>query len=549
MTLWKFFSTQSSISFPRVVAIAVVSGLSNAFLLAIVNSAAHYEAADTNAGDQLRLFAMFVVAILLYVLSQRYILRVSGVEVETIILRVRVRLAEKIRRADLQALEGLGRSQLYAAVSTETVTISQATAPIIIACQAAIMIAFSLFYIYWLSPVAFLMTVAIIAVGVVIHLRDKRRLMADLARATARENDFFDSLTHLIEGFKEVRLSRSRNDGLFDHLSGVARSVADLKSATSVKYADYYIFTQLLFFLLIGAMAFLLTGIDEGAVNDRVTSITAAILFIMGPVAMVVSAVQIVANADNSVKNIAALEAKLDEALRATGAREDASDAPLTEFEVIELAGLEFAYYDLDDKQVFKAGPLELDIRSGEILFIVGGNGSGKSTFLKLLTALYFPSAGKISVDGVDIGHLGYQNYRELFTAIFSDYHLFDRLYGVSDVEPRRILSLLQMMQLQNKTSWRDGRFDNLQLSSGQRKRLALIVSLIDDKPITVFDEWAADQDPEFREYFYRSLVPKLKQQGKTVVAATHDDRYFDVADRVIKMEMGRFVPVGKADA
>lgn len=181
-------------------------------------------------------------------------------------------------------------------------------------------------------------------------------------------------------------------------------------------------------------------------------------------------------------------------------------------------------------------------MRAGEIVFIVGGNGSGKSTFLKLLTFLYSPMGGSIKVDGTDIREMDHSHYRNLFSVIFSDYHLFDRLYGVRGVDDRRVQELLEVMEMESKTEWVDDRFTNIDLSTGQRKRLALVTSFLEDKSIYVFDEWAADQDPGFRKYFYEVILQDLKRQGKTIIAATHDERYFDVADRVLKMEYGQFV-------
>ena len=143
---------------------------------------------------------------------------------------------------------------------------------------------------------------------------------------------------------------------------------------------------------------------------------------------------------------------------------------------------------------------------------------------------------------------LGYRAYRELFAAIYSDYHLFDRLYGLPNIDDSRVISLLQLMQLEKKTRWRDGRFENQELSTGQKKRLALVISLLEDKQIYVFDEWAADQDPSFRQFFYETLLPDLKARGKTLIVATHDDRYFSVGDRVIKMELGRIVSDTRPD-
>ena len=177
---------------------------------------------------------------------------------------------------------------------------------------------------------------------------------------------------------------------------------------------------------------------------------------------------------------------------------------------------------------------------AGDVVFIVGGNGSA-STFLKLATALYYP----LLEPSILMEPMWRRSAMELpvFLAIFSDYHPFDWLYGLTQVEGARVDELLKLMRLETKTRYKDGRFENQDLSTGQKKRLALIVSLLEDKPIYVFDEWAADQDPEFRQFFYETLLADLKKQGKTVVAATHDDRYFHVADKVYKMEDGQIHP------
>jgi putative pyoverdin transport system ATP-binding/permease protein len=180
------------------------------------------------------------------------------------------------------------------------------------------------------------------------------------------------------------------------------------------------------------------------------------------------------------------------------------------------------------------------------MLFIVGGNGSGKSTLLRILTGLYHSQSGSITMDGTLISQETAVWYRSHFAVVFSEYHLFDRLYGLGNVPAERVNEMLQLMQLTDKTAYKNGRFTSLDLSHGQRKRLALLVALLEDRPILVLDEWAADQDPPFRRFFYEELLPQLKQQGKAIVAVTHDDKYFDRADRVVKMEYGEFVSSGR---
>jgi putative pyoverdin transport system ATP-binding/permease protein len=184
-----------------------------------------------------------------------------------------------------------------------------------------------------------------------------------------------------------------------------------------------------------------------------------------------------------------------------------------------------------------------LTIRRGEMVFIIGGNGSGKTTLGKLLAGLYAPEDGQICLDGQPLAGHQREGYRQLFTAVFDDAAVFDSLWGLeADDLDRRAGEYLCQLQLDKVVTVRDGTFSSTQLSRGQRKRLALLTAYLEDRPVYLFDEWAADQDPTFRRVFYLRLLPELKRLGKTVIAITHDDRYFDSADRVIKLEEGKIV-------
>ena len=204
-----------------------------------------------------------------------------------------------------------------------------------------------------------------------------------------------------------------------------------------------------------------------------------------------------------------------------------------------------FQYIDKSSETLFQVGPVDFALQAGELVFITGGNGSGKSTFLKLLAGLFIPDSGTIELDGRRVDNSTREHFRALTSAIFTDYHLFKRLYGISDSDPAEFERLLRQFQLNKKTHLVDGEFVTLDLSGGQRKRLALVVSLLEKRPILLLDEWTSDQDPEFRKYFYDELLPALQQAGKTIVVITHDDRYldhFNLPARRLRMDEGRFV-------
>jgi putative ATP-binding cassette transporter len=203
-----------------------------------------------------------------------------------------------------------------------------------------------------------------------------------------------------------------------------------------------------------------------------------------------------------------------------------------------------FAYPFDSEGRRFVLGPLDLELRRGELVFVIGGNGSGKSTLMKVLTGLYGQEQGTIRLDGVAVTERNREWYRRHFSAVFTDFYLFDSLLGMDESDlDKRATRGLEELELDDKVQVSDGVFSTTALSQGQRKRLALLTAFLEDRPIYVLDEWAADQDPHYREIFYRHLLPDLKARGKAIVVISHDDRYYHLGDRIVKLEDGKLVP------
>jgi putative ATP-binding cassette transporter len=298
-------------------------------------------------------------------------------------------------------------------------------------------------------------------------------------------------------------------------------------------------FTRAAIYAIIGTVVFILPALAPTYL-ETITRITTAILFIIGPLSNVVALIPFFARGDAAARAILELEQKLDSAHGAEQAAVEEFPAPqIRTPRTISLKDVQFAYRE-SGNETFKIGPLSLTVKSPEIVFLAGGNGSGKSTLLKLMAGLYPPESGCIEVDGVRVEASNLQSYRENFSAIFSDFHLFERLYGLLDISEDAVTELLTKMQLDKKIRYSKGRFSTLDVSTGQRKRLALVVSLLEARPVLVFDELAADQDPQFRMFLYTELLPELRNQGRTIIAATHDNRYFKYADRVVNMDYGK---------
>jgi putative pyoverdin transport system ATP-binding/permease protein len=267
-----------------------------------------------------------------------------------------------------------------------------------------------------------------------------------------------------------------------------------------------------------------------------------ALVFILGACFGLVNTIPILTAANAASDNIDRLEALLSATV--IGAQVGALE-PARRFQRIEMRDVVFSYVERSTEKVFTVGPVDFSLRSGELVFITGGNGSGKSTFCKILASLYKPDTGEITFDGVLVTDNTREAYRQLIAAVFVDYHLFHRLYGVPNPDALEVDRLLAQFRLLEKTRLVQGEFNTVDLSTGQRKRLALIVSLLEKRPILLLDEWAADQDPEFRRKFYFDLLPALHRAGVTVVVVSHDDRYLDEMElpaRRLRMDEGRFV-------
>jgi len=517
---------------------AALAGVSNALILAIVNVAASNVSTD---GVSLRMLAMFVSAMGIYAASQRYIMITSATEVENIIHRIRINLSEKLRHADLMGLQRSGQSEIFAVISRETQTISQTVNILVIGCQSAILVVFTLLYIAVLSTTAFIISIGFTMLAASIHLRRTGALSGRYTRAMTLENSLFDRLRDLIDGFKEVKLNIARGDELQEHFRQISTETTDAKIGLQCLAADSFVFSQVSFYLLIGTMVFVVP-VFSPTISDVVMKTSTAILFMIGPISSLVQAIPMFAAADAATNSIQRLEATLDAAATDKDSRQPST--PQTDFKEIRFDDATFSYVDALSGARFTVGPFNITLKAGETVFVTGGNGSGKSTFLKLLTGLYKPDGGVIRLDGTALDQRSYARYRGMFAAVFGDFHLFQRLYGLGTPENAVLNDLLKMMEIDKKVAVQDREFDTIELSAGQRKRLALIVAILERRPIIVLDEWAADQDPVFRRKFYEELIPMFKKQGKTILAVTHDDRYFHMSDRHLRMEEGRFSAV-----
>jgi putative ATP-binding cassette transporter len=538
MTFLQLIRREIHGSLPKLIIVSAVAGVSNAAILTAINAATNDIIESKN--PTLWSVTLFIASLFLFIRSQLYVTITTTAEIEGIIHKIRLRLLDKIRQSELLTIEGIGRSSIVAAITADTNVLMQAGTMLSFATQSLVLVFFITIYVAYLSFTAFAISILVIGVAAAFFHARNLRMAAEKQEAAQREGRLFDRLSDFLDGFKEVRLNAARANDLYDDAVEVSRTAANIKIRTQTETFKQMVTTQAALYVLLGAVVFVAPRLNEALKGTSLTDMTMALLFVVGSAFGVVQSIPILQNADAAAGRIS----RMEEALRV--AAPTPRELPVARgFGQIEVRDVVFRYVDRSSEVTFEIGPLDFTLRPGELVFITGGNGSGKSTFLKVLAGLYPPDAGELRLDRTVINDETRNSYRELMAAIFTDYHLFKHLYGIADPDPDEIDQLLTRFRLQDKTSLSQGEFRTLELSGGQRKRLALIVSLLEKRPILLLDEWTSDQDPEFRHLFYNAVLPELMRAGATVVMITHDDRYLDelhLPARRLRMDEGRFV-------
>jgi putative ATP-binding cassette transporter len=524
---------------PRVLAfLAVVSALATVVVIATVSLAAELA---SHGRLSLRLAGIFLVATTLYALVQNALMSSFATEVENIIHRIRQSLFDAIRQADLSTLGRIRRTPLFAAITQDTQTISRNLPLLIIGAQQLVLVLFISLYLATLSLMAFLMATGFSMAAVGLHLARMKALGVATDRALADERRLFDGLGSLLHGLKEVRMSAAHSAALSRDLAAYSSEARAAKSGLKAQWGREFALIQLAFYSLVGLMVFVVP-VFTADFHAVALPGTMAALFLIGPIGTVATAIPAIDDAERALLSIRGVQARLQEELaKRTDEAAETLDGPVVEF---ALQDIRFTYDSSNGDPGFSVGPLSAGFRAGQITFITGGNGSGKSTMMKLLTGLVPAQGGALLVGGVPLRRSQMQAWRDNIAAVFADYHLFARLYGVDAQALERAPELLRRLEMENKVSLADGAFSSVDLSAGQRKRLALIAALLEDKPVLVLDEWAADQDPHFRKVFYEEILPQLRAEGRIVICVTHDDRWFGVADQVLHMVEGRLEAV-----
>ncbi|MEM9719524.1 MAG: cyclic peptide export ABC transporter [Bacteroidota bacterium] len=517
---------------PFVLLMSIISGLANVIVIILVTSAIDSEI------ELKYLVFYYALVVGLYLLGRRYV-QISLIKIARgIVYDLRLQLTDKIFSTSYENFERIEKGKVYTALNDDVNTLGQ-SASLIVNLVTSIITTIGAFIFlsliaFWAAIIVVLLIVALASVYYgVVHSTNTY-----FEEARDERNRYMRLIGGMIEGFKELIIRRSKKLAFKVDIDKSAEVLKDRMSTADIRFVKAFIVGESLLIVLLGFIAIGMPRMFDNIQNYTVMSFVIVLLYLIGPINGILSAVPAVLQlriAWNRIKNF------VNEIPVVFNQQEVKGNFEVAHFSVERVL---YTYKHSEDDKGFAVGPIDFEVRRGEIIFLIGGNGSGKTTFAKLIMGLYRPQEGEIKINGERVK---YSLLGEYFSVIFSPPYLFEKLYDI-DLEEKKdqLCKYLSLLELDKKVTIHNGRFSTIDLSSGQRKRLALLLCFLEDRPIYLFDEWAADQDPAYRRFFYQTLLPEMKNEGKIIIAITHDDSYFHIADRILKMEEGTLKPLNK---
>jgi putative ATP-binding cassette transporter len=536
MKLFLFLLKQSWRTMALASLIGLASGGASVAMVAMVHHAIRGRSEHASLRAGLAFFGLIVIVFVTKLLSQWVMAGLSQGSVS----RLRLHLCRKILEVPLRHLEEVGEHRLLAAITNDVSSITTALNAMPMLCVNFAIMACGLVYLGWLQwrLLLGLVVFMIVSISGFLFFLGKARSYLRLARE--EQDTLMRHTRSLVHGIKELKLFRRRREAFVDDVLTSADKRVREKQMVGQRIQNATVTTgRLLFFAALGLLLYVWPHVQkEGLTPETVSGYALTIMYLMSPLENILSWLPSMSRARISLQKIKSLQLDLEDSAWIPPPGEVTAHG---QWSRLELIGVTHAYRREDEERGFTLGPIDWTIKPGELLFIVGGNGSGKTTLVKLLTGLYLPEQGEIRLDGRKITQSNVEDYRQLFSAVFADVMLFESLLGLEHPElDARAQKYLVQLHLDHKVTVKDGVFSTTDLSKGQRKRLALLVAYLEDRPVYVFDEWAADQDPDFKAVFYTQILPELKARGKGVIVVSHDDHYFKYADRIMTLCEGK---------
>jgi putative ATP-binding cassette transporter len=523
------------------VALGILAAAGNTAIIFIINQIISKSIQGVSTANREYTY-LFVGSLVLFFVS-RWVVSQNMIAFMLKILRqVRMEVVEMVLTSAYHPLIK-NKERIYTALTRDTNNVVNASVNVIDLMTNFIIILLCCGYMAFLSWKLLACTCVLMAFTVLIYTLSEKKAMAFFDKAMAIEDGFVRHLNEILVGFKEIKIARNKGIDIVNrHMyTSVEESSAYNKKAL-VYHLNNRVIGQIAFYVFIGALLLFL-GDWLSISSPVIINFIFVLMYIWGPIESVVLMVPGLAQAHVSLNRLSSLK----ESLREKDV-EGGSAAALTHFDSLKLYDISYQYANEEDTH-FSVGPNDFFLHRGEVVFVYGGNGSGKTTFINVLVGLFVREKGQVYINGEVMEERNFAAYRALFAPVFSDFHLFEEFYGVERVDEVKALEYLQVFELDKKVEIKDNKLTTVNLSTGQKKRLALVCAMLERKPILILDEFAADQDPYFRKKFYTEILDYLKEEGFSVVAITHDDNYYQYADKLYKMNYGKLESVTKQEA
>jgi len=531
-------------SLGQLMLVAVLSALCGTGVLFLLNA----EAKEIEQHHYSTLTAvLFIGLLVLYRGAQSRLIRTAAGAIEAALDHKRQRVVADVLQLSLRDIELIEGSKLRDGIAAHYRSLSQTLVPLIAGAEALLLLVFMFAYVLSLSIFAGVLTLVVVGVTVAGYLNRNKQMEAEMRAASAADARFLGLSDAIVGGAKELQLSLGLRIGLQEAMQASSAALAKGRSATAAHFADLIATGTTISYMIAGAVVFVMPLV-VGQGDEDISRIVVAVIFLLGPIGSVVQTAQQFTTAQYALSAINAFEADVADRkaksaeLSECGAEPEVGAHPTFTFEDIAMDRLRYVHVG---QKSFAIEDVNLSLRKGEIVFLTGGNGSGKTTLLRVLTGLYPRTDGALRLNDQAVSMMPPQAYRELFAGVFADFHLFDQPFGLDEAGIFAFDRWLVELGIRDKLGADVTQIAADQLSTGQRKRVALALALAQARPILVLDEWAADQDPETRRRFYEEILPALRAEGRTIFAITHDEKYFQMCDRRMHMVEGRLIQWG----
>ena len=531
------FPRENERCYAALIPLSLINGIASAMIILTIN-----ESFNRNLEYSKELLVYFVFALLFFVYTLKLLQGRMIVITNEITYEKRMVMIERIMGSSYQDIEKIGTERIFSGLNNDCASLGILPEIVVGLISNILTLFFCMSYLLAKSFWMFAVSLGIILLNGYISFITSRIASRCWEQNRDIQDTYFGQMQDLMDGFKELTLNRQRRHSFWQDMKKYSRKSTELNKSASVKFLNFSLYNTLMYNIVFGAVVFLFPIFMQNSDVNQLRENLFIVFYMIGPLGAVAGAIPRLTQVNVNRKRIDRLINEL-KAVAEDASQETDNLPALPRDVIVSFDGVTFTY-PVDDEQSeteFVLGPITTDFKSGETTFITGGNGSGKSTLGKLITGLYSPMEGRVLVNGTEVNR---RELNELFSSVYSDFTLFKKLYGIDYQQNKKaVWDYIDLMGLRGKvTISEEGEFGSLDLSAGQRKRLAFVISCLEDKPMVLLDEWAAEQDPVFRAFFYRELLPMLKEKGKGVIVITHDDRYFDEADKMIKLERGQVI-------